>query len=53
MAIRSKNKMSSFAGAGGPLKPEIQPILVEVVEDFVCTTEGIFEDEDDCTRYQS
>ena len=30
--------------------PEVAPILVEVAEDFDCTTEGVFQDPDDCSR---
>jgi len=31
--------------------PQVAPILVEVVEDFDCATEGVFQDPDDCSRY--
>jgi len=31
--------------------PQVAPILVEVAEDFDCTTEGVFQDPDDCSRY--
>ena len=36
--------------SGGDGVPEVAPILVEVAEDFDCTTEGVFQDPDDCSR---
>ena len=45
---KEQESQNSLAAEGGPPLPA--PILVEVVEEFECTTEGIFEDEDDCTR---
>ena len=35
-------------GDGGA--PQTAPILVEVAEDFDCTTEGVFQDPDNCSR---
>merc|ERR1719342_622028 len=36
-------------GDGGA--PQTAPVLVEVAEDFDCTTEGVFQDPDNCSRY--
>ena len=35
-------------GDGGA--PQTAPVLVEVAEDFDCTTEGVFQDPDNCSR---
>ena len=46
--LTSLNLYMSSSGDGDA--PQVAPILVEVAEDFDCTTEGVFQDPDDCSR---
>jgi len=50
-AVNVQGCSSSGGGGGGDGPPQIEPVLVEVVEEYECETEGVFADPDDCSRY--
>ena len=42
--------MKDYFHGGDGGAPQTAPVLVEVAEDFDCTTEGVFQDPDNCSR---